>query len=227
MLNLRATEFILKYRLEEYRIPDLKQIFVSLLWNKLQKYKADSELPILQIMKYKTSKAWLEYIRTDCGVINIGSENLHRKVRKVAALYFKLKDSKPYDEIVKEISEQLNISKQTVIGCIQTALTFKYSYSISSDSDDIFSIDKSQNDVTTEDIIFDNFKAEQISKAAQSLPPIEFRLLELTTGISLETLEPTQKLSYNKTADCGAIRLSDLHHVNFSFLSAECYARFA
>ena len=33
--------------------------------------------------------------------------------------------------------------------------------------------------------------------------------------------------SNNKTADCGAIRLSDLPRVNFSFLSAECYARFA
>ena len=33
--------------------------------------------------------------------------------------------------------------------------------------------------------------------------------------------------SNNKTADCGAIRLSDLPRVNFSFLSAECYARLA
>lgn len=33
--------------------------------------------------------------------------------------------------------------------------------------------------------------------------------------------------SNNKTADCGVIRLSDLPRVNFSFLSAECYARFA
>ena len=33
--------------------------------------------------------------------------------------------------------------------------------------------------------------------------------------------------SNNKTADCGAIRLSDLPRVNFSFLSVECYARLA
>ena len=33
--------------------------------------------------------------------------------------------------------------------------------------------------------------------------------------------------SNNKTADCGVIRLSDLPRVNFTFLSAECYARFA
>ena len=31
--------------------------------------------------------------------------------------------------------------------------------------------------------------------------------------------------SNNGIADCGAIRLSDLPRVNFSFLSAECYAR--
>ena len=33
--------------------------------------------------------------------------------------------------------------------------------------------------------------------------------------------------SNNKTADCCVIRLSDLPRVNFSFLSAECYARLA
>lgn len=200
VLNRRAINFLSKHHLEEYRLPDLKQIFISMLWDELQKYKADSELPLLQIMKYKISKAWLEYIRTDCGVVNMGSENLHRKVRKVAALYFKLKDSKPYDEIVKEISEQLNISEKTVVDYIRATLTFKYSDSISIENYYMFSVNESQYDLTTEDIIFDDFNAEQIRKAAQSLSPIELRLLELTTGISLETLEPTQKLSYNKTA---------------------------
>ena len=33
--------------------------------------------------------------------------------------------------------------------------------------------------------------------------------------------------SNNGIADCGAIRLSDLPRVNFSFLSVECYARLA
>ena len=31
--------------------------------------------------------------------------------------------------------------------------------------------------------------------------------------------------SNKRILDCGAIRLSDLPRVNFSFLSAECYAR--
>lgn len=200
VLNRRAMEFISKYDLEEYRLPDVKQIFVSLLWDELQKYTADFKLPLLQIMKYKTSKAWLEYIRTDCGVVNISNENQHRKFRKVAVLYFKLKDLKPYDEVVKEISEQLNISEKTVIDNIQSVLSFKYSDNISYDNDSVFTINELQNDLTTEDVILDNFNSEQIKKAAQSLSPIELRLLELTTGISLETLEPAPKLSYNKTA---------------------------
>lgn len=132
--------------------------------------------------------------------MNIDNENQHRKLRKVAVLYFKLKDSKPYDEVVKEISEQLNISKKTAVYYIRAMMTFKYSESISMENDDVFSVNESQDDLTTEDIIFGNFNTEQIKKAAQSLLPIELRLLELTTGISLETLEPTKKLSYNKTA---------------------------
>ena len=50
-------------------------------------------------MKYKTHKAWLEYVRTDCGITKIESKNAHNNLRKVTSLYFKMKDTKPFDEI--------------------------------------------------------------------------------------------------------------------------------
>ncbi len=68
VLNRKATEFIKCNHIEEYRLPDLKQIFVSLLWNELQKYTVEEKIPLLQIMKYKIHKEWLEYVRTDCGI---------------------------------------------------------------------------------------------------------------------------------------------------------------
>lgn len=192
VLNRKATEFIEYNHIEKYRLPDLKQIFVSLLWNELQKYTAEDKLPLLQIMKYKTHKAWLEYMRTDCGITNIQSKNAHKNLRKVASLYFKTKDTKPFDEIVKEISEQLHLSENTVIEYIETALATKYS-----ESKEPIEIE----DITaTEDFLLNNYKSEQIKEAIKALSPIERKLLELTTGINFDTFETTEKLSYNKTA---------------------------
>lgn len=192
VLNRKATEFIKCNHIEEYRLPDLKQIFVSLLWNELQKYTVEEKIPLLQIMKYKIHKEWLEYVRTDCGITNIESKNAHNNLRKIAALYFKMKDTKPFDKVVKEISEQLHLSENTVIEYIETALTTKYSESKEPiETEDI---------TTYDDFLFDNYESEQIKKAIQTLSPIERRLLELTMGINLYTFETTEKLSYNKTA---------------------------
>lgn len=104
----------------------------------------------------------------------------------------KMKDTKPFDEILKEISKQLHISENTVIEYIETALATKYS-----GNREFFEIE----DITaSEDIVFDNYKSKQIKEAIQSLSPIERKLLELTTGINFDTFETTEKLSYNKTA---------------------------
>lgn len=103
-----------------------------------------------------------------------------------------MKDTKPFDEILKEISKQLHISENTVIEYIETALATKYSGNRES-----FEIE----DITaSEDIVFDNYKSKQIKEAIQSLSLIERKLLELTTGINFDTFETTEKLSYNKTA---------------------------
>lgn len=192
VLNRKAVEFIKCNHIEEYRLPDLKQIFVSLLWDELQKYTAEERIPLLQIMKYKTHKAWLEYVRTDCGITNIESKNAHKNLRKVASLYFKIEDTKSFDEVVKGISEQLHLSENTVAEYIETALSTKYSESKAPiEIEDITAYD---------DFLFDNYESEQIKKAILTLSPIERRLLELTTGINFDTFETTEKLSYNKTA---------------------------
>ena len=65
VLNRNARLFIKKYSLDSNRIDDLKQIFISLLWSELQSY--DSDIPLLQLIKYKVLKTWHEYVRTVCG----------------------------------------------------------------------------------------------------------------------------------------------------------------
>ena len=88
-----------------------------------------------------------------------------------------MKDTKPFDEILKEISKQLHISENTVIEYIETALATKYS--------------GNRESFEIEDIVFNNYKSKQIKKAIQSLSPIERKLLELTIGINFDTFETT------------------------------------
>ena len=55
VLDRKTRRFIDKYEIEDSRAEDLKQIFSFLLWEELQIY--DSELPLLQLIKYKVQAA--------------------------------------------------------------------------------------------------------------------------------------------------------------------------
>ena len=65
VLESKARKFIRRFELEEYRLDDLKQIFSVILWKELQNY--DSDIPLLQLIKYKVRSAWHEYVRINCG----------------------------------------------------------------------------------------------------------------------------------------------------------------
>ena len=64
-LDRKANRFISRYELETYRAEDLKQIFVTVLWDELQTY--DSDIPLLQLIKYKVMAAWPNYVKINCG----------------------------------------------------------------------------------------------------------------------------------------------------------------
>ena len=57
-MDRKIGRFIEHYELEDYRAEDFKQIFSFLLWEELQSY--DSEIPLLQLIKYKVQTAWHE-----------------------------------------------------------------------------------------------------------------------------------------------------------------------
>lgn len=67
-----------------------------------------------------------------------------------------MKDTKPFDEILKEISKQLHISENTVIEYIETALATKYS--------------GNRESFEIEDIVFNNYKSKQIKKLFNRYP---------------------------------------------------------
>lgn len=197
VLNRNAQLFIKKYDLDSNRIDDLKQIFSSLLWSELQSY--DSDIPLLQLIKYRMLKAWHEYVRTVCGNVHIDNNNLYQNLRKVALLYSQQQNDKPLEEAVTDIANELNISKNTVRNCIITSTWFKQNSNLdihNQDNENYFSSSITDIEIDTlspEEIYFKNEQQEELKTALSKLKPQDLRLIELIFGICPDCLKSKEK----------------------------------
>lgn len=204
VLNRNAQLFIKKYSLESSRIDDLKQVFSSLLWNELQSY--DSDIPLLQLIKYKVLKAWHEYVRTVCGNVHINNDNLYQNLRKVALLYSQQPNDKPLEEAVTDIANELNISKSTVSNCIITSTQFKQNNNLdihNQDNEKYFYSSITDVEVDTlspEEIYFKNEQREKLKTALSKLKPQDLRLIELVFAICPDCLKSKEKMTIREAS---------------------------
>ena len=197
ILNTKADRYIKKNSLEQNRLADLKQIFASLLWSELQSYDINNPLPLLQIIKFKLTKSWDEYVRTSCGTITIDKENSYRNLNAVMKHYRMQPVERTPDEKIKDISEILQISENTVRDYLDTSKVFKYSNDISDER--AFANEESVS-FLPEANITSKSNTELIQNEIQKLSPIEKRLLELTGGINFDSFDTTDKKTYKQTA---------------------------
>lgn len=204
VLIRNAQLFIKKYSLESSRIDDLKQIFSSLLWSELQSYNSD--IPLLQLIKYKVLKTWHKYVRTVCGNVHINNDNLYQNLRKVALLYSQQPNDKPLEEAVTDIANELNISKNTVRNCIITSTQFKQNSNLdiyNRDNENYFSssiTDVEINTLSPEDIYFKNEQIEKLKTALSKLKPQDLRLTELVFGICPDCLKNKEKITIREAS---------------------------
>lgn len=204
VLNRNAQLFIKKYGLDSNRIDDLKQIFSSLLWCELQSY--DSDIPLLQLIKYKVLKAWHEYVRTVCGNVHIDNNNLYQNLRKVALLYSQQPNDKPLEEAVTDIAKKLNISENTVHKCIITSTRFRQNNNLdihNKDNENNFNssiTDVEMDTLSPEEIYFKNEQQEELKTALSKLKPQDLRLIELVFGICPDCLKSKEKMTIREAS---------------------------
>lgn len=204
VLNRNAQLFIKKYGLDSNRIDDLKQIFSSLLWSELQSY--DSDIPLLQLIKYKVLRAWHEYVRTICGNVHIDNDNQYMNLRKVALLYSQQPNDKPLEEAVTDIANELNISKSTVRNCIITSTQFRQKNKLdihNKDNENHFSSSITDVEIDTlspEEIYFKNEQREKLKTALDKLKPQDLRLIELVFGICPDCLKSKDKMTIREAS---------------------------
>ena len=169
VLDERARAFIRRFELEEYRAEDLKQVFSSLLWEELQTY--DSDIPLLQLIKYKALSAWHEYVRINCG-------NFQKTVT----------------EIITEIADELNLTEKSVEDYIIAVAGFKPKYNAEFYADDEederspSAIDSVADRYTTEDWFFRLEQKEKLISALAELTITEQKLIERRFAICLNCL---------------------------------------
>ena len=204
VLNRNAQLFINKYSLDNNRINDLKQIFSSLLWSKLQSY--DSDIPLLQLIKFKALKAWHKYVRTVYGNVHINNDNLYQNLRKVALLHSQQPKSKPLEKVIADIAKELNISENTVRNCIITSTQFKQNNNLdihNKDNENYFNLsitDVEINTLSPEDIYFKNEQREKLKTALSKLKPQDLRLIELVFGICTDCLKSKEKITIREAS---------------------------
>lgn len=204
VLDRNTQLFIKKYGLDSNRIDDLKQIFSSLLWCEMQNY--DSDIPLLQLIKYKILRAWHEYVRTVCGNVHINNDNLYQNLRKVALLYSQQPKSKPLKKVIADIAKKLNISENTVHKCIITSTRFKQNNNLdihNKDNENYFNLsitDVEINTLSPEDIYFKNEQREKLKTVLSKLKPQDLRLIELVYGICPDCLKSKDKISIREAS---------------------------
>ena len=197
MLDRKIGRVIEHYELEDYRAEDLKQIFSFLLWEELQSY--DSELPLLQLIKYKVQAAWQEYVRVNCGNFQVDNRHQYLLLKKIAYLYYQKKDNNSLSEIIPEIAAELEITEENVEEYIIAVSTFKPKYNAdyyaNDDEDGFYSsaVDSVANVLDTEALYFKLLRQEKLNIALADLRKPDRLLIEYVYGICPKCLKNKDK----------------------------------
>lgn len=166
----------------------------------------DSDIPLLQLIKYKILRAWHKYVRTVCGNVHIDNDNHYENLRKVALLFSQQQNDKPLEEAVTDIANELNISKSTVRNCIITSTQFRQKNNLdiqNQDNENYFSssiADVEINTLSPEDIYFKNEQREKLKTSLSKLKPQDLRLIELVYGVCPDCLKSKEKMTIREAS---------------------------
>ena len=198
VLDRKTNRFIERYELEDFRAEDLKQTFSFLLWEELQSY--NSEIPLLQLIKYKVQAAWQEYVRVNCGNFQIDNRHQYLLLKKIAYLYYRKKGkNNSLSEIISEIAAELNLTEESVENYLVAVSTFKPKYNAdfyaNDDEDDFYSsaVDSVANDLDTEALYFKLLQQEKLNNVLADLRKPDRLLIEYVYGICPKCLKDREK----------------------------------
>ena len=194
-LEKYINNFLRHYSLSSDRAEDLKQIFSSVLWSEIQSYH--SEIPLLQIIKYKVWKAWHEYVGKCCGNVSVDSYYRYEMMRKTAFLFSQYSKNLDFQNCIGQIAKELFVYEKTVKNYLCSSEGFIQTNNIDIDdpcNEDLINKLHSDTDyLSPEQIVFKYEQKEKLISALQSLKPKDRRLIEMVFGISCDDLSETER----------------------------------
>lgn len=197
-LDRKVNRFIKRYELEDYRAEDLKQIFVAVLWEELQIY--DSEMPLLQLIKFKVMVAWHDYVRINCGNFRLDNRHQYALLKKTAYLYYQKKENdKLLSQIISEIAEEMDLSEDSIENYLVAVTNFKPKYNADfygrDEDEDYYSsaVDSVENNHDTERIYFKLSQQERLQNALAQLNKKDRLLIEYVYGICPQCLKNKER----------------------------------
>ena len=204
-LDRKVNRFIKRYELEDYRAEDLKQIFVTVLWEELQAY--DSDMPLLQLIKFTVMSAWHDYVRINCGNFKLNNRNQYSLLKKIAYLYYQKKEKdKPLSQIISEIAEEMNLTEDSIGNYLIAVTNFKPKYNAdfygSDEDDDYYSsaVDSAEKYLDTERIYFKLSQQERLQNAIAQLNKKDRLLIEYVYGICPQCLKNKENKSIRQAS---------------------------
>ena len=204
-LDRKAKQFIKRYELEDYRAEDLKQIFVTVLWEELQAY--DSDMPLLQLIKFTVMSAWHDYVRINCGNFKLDNRHQYALLKKTAYLYYQKKETdKPLSQIISEILDEMDLTEDSIENYLVAVTTFKPKYNAdfygSDEADDFYSsaVDSAENNLDTERIYFKLSQQERLQNAIAQLNKKDRLLIEYVYGICPQCLKNKERKSIRQAS---------------------------
>ena len=204
-LDRKVNRFIKRYELEDYRAEDLKQIFVTVLWEELQAY--DSEMPLLQLTKFAVLSAWRDYVRINCGNFKLDNRHQYALLKMIAYLYYPKKENdKPLSQIISEIAEEMGLTEDSIENYLIAVTTFKPKYNAdfygSDEDDDYYSsaVDSAENSLDTEHIFFKLCQQEKLLNALAQLNKKDILLIEYVYGICPQCLKSKERKSIRQAS---------------------------
>lgn len=204
-LDRKVRQFINRYELEDYRAEDLKQIFVTVMWEELQTY--DSDMPLLQLIKYDVLSAWHDYVRINCGNFKQDNRHQYALLKKIAYLYYRKKENdKPLSQVISEIAEEMHLTEDSIENYLIAVTNFKPKYNAdfygSDEDDDYYSsaVDSVENGLDTDRLYFKLTQQEYLLNALAKLNKKDRLLIEYVYGICPQCLKNKEKKSIRQAS---------------------------
>ena len=191
-INGIAAKYVNNYSLEQSATEDIKQIYISTLWQLLLSYDPADQYPLLHYARFAVYNQVIKYIRTVKAGCTVPTHNGYMELKKVLGIY----NDNPQltaDESIALIVKETGFDEEKVAELIAVGKATEYPIGIVPTEDDEEELDGAISDEFIEDPSVSLFQEvwrsvcrEHFGTAAESLMPKDKQIISLSLGVCFD-----------------------------------------